>query len=108
MKRRIILFIAAGALLLLAWKLPTGWYDSLPRQPDTPPLPFRGVDLLRLTFLVESIVCFALALIGWRYSGLSPSERLRLERSEPLYDLSRSAAATSVVVITLIAAFLRF
>lgn len=107
MKRRVLLFIAAGALLLLAWGLPTAWYDSLPRQPDTPPLPFRGVDLLRLTFLVESLVFFALAVLGWRYKPLAPSERLTLERSDPTRDLSRSAAATTVVLITVIAAFLR-
>ncbi|HUQ19397.1 MAG TPA: glycosyltransferase family 39 protein [Gemmatimonadaceae bacterium] len=108
MKRRVLLLVAGAALLLLAWKLPTGWYDSLPRQPDTPPLPLRGVDLLRLTFLLESIVCVVLAFVAWRYKALAPSERLTLKASEPTRDLSRSAAAASVVVIAFIAAFLRF
>jgi hypothetical protein len=107
MKRRLLLGVAALALLLLAWKLPTAWYDSLPRQEETPPLLFRGVDLLRLTFLVEAIVFAWLAMVDWRYERISLSERLPREATNAAFDLSSANARILVIVLTVVAAFLR-
>jgi hypothetical protein len=108
MTRRLLFAIAAFVLLLLAWKLPTGWYDTLPRQADTPPLPFRGVSLLRATFLVESIVFFLLAISNWTYRQIPLAKLLSLPlKAEPASDLSRRNASLAVVILTLVAILLR-
>ena len=108
MKRRALYAAGSLALLALAWWLPTGWYDSLARQPDTPPLPFRGVTLLRFTFLVEALLLGVLALVDWRPRPLPPAERLDLRKPDDVPDdLTRSNALSLLVVITLIAIALR-
>jgi hypothetical protein len=107
MKRRVLLGVVALVLLLLAWKLPTAWYDSLPRQEETPPLLFRGVDLLRVTFLVEAIVFAWLAMVDWRYEPTSPSERLTPAVVNAPFDLSSANARTLLIILTIVGAFLR-
>jgi hypothetical protein len=108
MKRRILFGAAAVLLLLLAWQLPTGWYDTLPRQADTPPLPFRGVTLLRVTFLVEAIVFLWLAISSWTWRRLDESQLVRVPRAAaPPFDLSPRNAALALAVVTLLGIALR-
>jgi hypothetical protein len=108
MKRRILFGAAALLLLLLAWQLPTGWYDTLPRQADTPPLPFRGVTLLRITFLVEAVVFLWLAISSWTWQRLDETQLVRVPRAAaaPL-DLSRRNAALALAIITFVGIVLR-
>jgi hypothetical protein len=108
MKRRVFLFVAGILLLLVAWRLPTAWYDTLPRAPGTPPLPFRGVELLRLTFLFEALVFFWLAARNWTFKPIPLSERLTLPlRNDAPEDLSRSSALIALAIVTLVALLLR-
>lgn len=108
MKRRVFYGLASLVLLLIAWRLPTGWYDALPRRPDTPALLFSGVNFLRLTFLVEAIVAGWLAVVDWRPRPVPPAERLQSpDRTDPPSDLSQSQATLLLVFITLVAIALR-
>jgi mannosyltransferase len=108
MKRRVIFALASIVLLLIAWQLPTGWYDALPRSPDTPALPFSGVNFLRLTFLVEAIVVGWLAIADWRPRPVPPAERLSApNRADPSSDLSQSQATLLLAFITVVAIALR-
>ena len=52
-------------LALLSAFFPTEWYEALPRGVDVPPRPIEGTTLLRLTFLIESLVAAVFALTGW-------------------------------------------
>lgn len=108
MKRRIVYALASLVLLLVAWSLPTGWYDALPRKADTPPLPFSGVSFLRLLFLVEAIVVGWAAVVGWKPLPVPEAERLEIaRRSESPSDLSQSQARLLMLFITLVAIVLR-
>jgi len=109
MKRRVLLGVAAVAMLIIAWRLPTAWYYSLPRNPDTPPIPFSGVNLLRITFFVEALILAWLAVTRWTWRPIPPEELLVLPRQlEPASDLSRTQALAAVAVITLVAIVLRY
>jgi len=105
MTRRGAYLGIALIVLLIALSLPTAWYDSIPREPGFPPLPFRGVTLLRLTFLVEALLFGALAARDWsfasRLGGASPS------RPEEADDLSPGAAMAALAAITALAVVLR-
>jgi hypothetical protein len=80
----------------------------LPRHPETPPLPFSGVDFLRLTFLVEAIVVGWLAVVAWRPRPVPSEERLQPpHRTDPPFDLSHSQATWLLLFITLVAFALR-
>jgi mannosyltransferase len=108
MKRRILFGIAALALLFVAWQLPTGWYYALPRRPETPPLPFSGVNFLRLTFLVEAIIVGWLAIVDWTPRPVPSAERLESPRRvDPPSDLSQSQARLLLALITIVAIALR-
>ncbi|MFN2602132.1 MAG: glycosyltransferase family 39 protein [Gemmatimonadaceae bacterium] len=107
MKRRILYAAGAVMVLMIAWRLPTQWYYSLPRDPDTPPLPFSGVDLLRWTFVIEAILLAVLASAKWTWQSIPENELLRLRRPEASSDLSRSRALIAVAFITLVAIVLR-
>jgi len=103
-KRRVLFGLASVVLLLIAWQLPTGWYYALPRRPETPPLPFSGVNFLRLTFLVEAIVVGWLAVVAWKPRPVPPEERLQPpRRTDPPFDLSHSQATWLLLLITLVA-----
>jgi mannosyltransferase len=107
-KRRVLYGVAAVIVLIIAWRLPTAWYYSLPRDPDTPPLLFSGVNLLRVTFFIEAILLAVLAAAKWTWQPI-PSEELLIVRrpAETSSDLSRSQALIAVALITLVAILLR-
>ena len=108
MKRRVLYGAAAVIVLIIAWRMPTAWYYSLPRDADTPALPFSGVNLLRVTFVIEAILLAVLAAAKWTWQSIPTDELLMLRRSpEPSSDLSRSQALIAVAIITLVAIVLR-
>lgn len=96
---------AAGSviLLLIAVMLPTAWYDTIPRLPDLPPLPIRGVTLLRITIVFEALVFGLLALRDWSFGSASSSAVM--ERANPEYpgDVSRTTALAALAAITVLA-----
>lgn len=105
MTRRGAYLGVALILLLIAVTLPTAWYDSIPREPGFPPLPFRGVTLLRFTFLFEALVFGALAARDWSFvSGSGDALPTRPERAE---DLSPATAMALLAAITVLAVVLR-
>ena len=109
MRRRVLFGAAAVALLFIAWRLPTDWYYTLPRNPDTPPIPFSGVNLLRITFVIEALILSCIAVTNFKLQPIPPSDLLALARpGEPRSDLSRSQALIAVSVITLVAVALRY
>lgn len=73
---RAICWLLGGLLLLAAIGLPGGWYDSIPRRVELPAPPISGVTLLRVSLLLEATVLWGIALAGWRFRRLAPSERL--------------------------------
>lgn len=108
MKRRVFYGIAAVVVLVIAWRLPTAWYYSLSRNPDTPPLPFSGVDLLRITFFIEALFLAWLAVANSTWHLILSDERVTIRRlPEPPSDLSQSQAFIAVALITLIAIVMR-
>jgi mannosyltransferase len=108
MRRRLLFAVGCAILFLVAWKLPTTWYDTLPRQPDTPPLPFRGVSLLRLTFFAEALALGWLAVVGWKFHTLEQAELLSpIERPDSPGDLRKNHAMVLLAVVTLVAIVLR-
>ena len=100
-------FFAAAAVVFLASVLfPTHWYEILRRPADAPPRPFDGTTLLRLTFLLEAIVFAAIGGTRWRPQS-------RPHDDGPLHgnadnDISQRTAVLLVVLITIVAATLRF
>lgn len=85
---------------------PTHWYEVLPRGAHAPPRPFDGTTLLRATFFLEAIVSAILGFTGWRpqfRSADAPGPRREFAN-----DLSERTAFILVVVVTAIAAALRF
>jgi mannosyltransferase len=107
MKRRVLYGAAAVIVLIIAWRLPTAWYYSLPRDPDTPALPFSGVNLLRVTFVIEAILLAVLTAAKWTWQAIPGDELLSVRRPEPSSDLSRSQTLIAVALITLVAIVLR-
>jgi hypothetical protein len=66
------------------------------------------VSLLRVTFLVDAIVCLWLAFVGWTYRRLPESQRASLPaREDPASDLSQRNASIAVLLLTLAALALR-
>lgn len=103
---RAALLVAAIALGLIALALPTEWYDALPRSPGLPPRMFEGTTLLRAIFLVEALVCAALAASGWRLPVVrDPAATLPSPPQQA--DLFRRNALVILALITLLGALLR-
>ena len=104
-------YLVAGlGLLVFAALMPTGWYDALPRRtdlPDLPPLPFRGVDLLRLTVAVQGALLVWLATRRYAFQRISNLDLL----PEPLPDGADVAGAARftwmLVGVTVLALILR-
>lgn len=100
---------AAAALLLLSvaiW-LPTAWYDTIPRLSGLPPLPFSGVNLLRLICLVEAFLFGLLAVRQTRFVTHGTNVAALHGRTESLYDIDRSTALLVLSAITILGIVLR-
>jgi hypothetical protein len=94
---------ASVVLLLIAVMLPTGWYDAIPRLPDLPPLPVRGVTLLRITIVIEALAFGLLALGNWSFGGAAGSVERDLTVREFPGDVSRTTAFAVLAGITVVA-----
>ena len=103
MSRRTGYAWAFATLLLIVFVMPTGWYDTIPRLPDLPPLPIRGVDLLRFTILFEAFVFAALAFGDWSFGRESSAAPAQSADREFPGDVSPRTAFVALVVITIVA-----
>ena len=107
MSRRRAGFAAGSVvLLLIALTLPTGWYDSIPRLSGLPPLPIRGVTLLRVTILFEAVIFGVLALRDWSF-GKGGSSAIETQPREFPGDVSPGSATVALLIITIVAIFAR-
>lgn len=100
---------AAAALVLasIAIWLPTGWYDTIPRLSGLPPLPFSGVNLLRLICFIESLLLVVLAVRETRFVSHGSSLTLLDEKAPAPYDIENRTALLILGVITLAGLLLR-
>lgn len=102
-------FAFAGVLLLLiAAFLPTGWYHSIARSPETPPLPFSGVNLLRLMFAVQGAVLLWISRRPLAFQSIGARDLLAIGpiRSEAEL-MSEASSRRLLVLITALALGLR-
>lgn len=98
------MFALAALLLAAAVVMPTGWYESIPRDPSLP-LPFSGATLLRLTFVIEALAVAAIAAAGVRFTGMK--RNLVTGRIAMPFDIPQTAALTVLAAITALALALR-
>ena len=103
MNRRGAAALASLALLFIAVTLPTAWYDTIPRLPDSPPLPVSGVTLLRLTIAIEALAFAIFAFRDWSFVAHPDLARNYSGRIESPDDVSRRFAAVALVSITVLA-----
>ena len=97
--RRALLVAGAAILVLIAVLMPTGWYDTIPREL---PLPFSGVTLFRLTFLLEALALGFLAIRERRFAAGSYGDALVPVRSESPVDISKSSALIGLTAVMLL------
>ena len=100
---------AAGAVVLasIAIWLPTGWYDTIPRLTGLPPLPFSGVNLLRLICLIEALLFVVLAIRETRFVSHGLNVAALNQKPLSAYDVQTSTALVILAVITLVGLLLR-
>lgn len=107
MKQRQWLLFSAGALVLIAIFLPTGWYETIPRKPGMV-LPFSGALLLRLTFVIEAVALSFVAIRGVRFVSMRPAYGPLIPgRHEVEFDISRSTALLALTIVTVLGVLLR-
>jgi mannosyltransferase len=105
--RRPLLAAGALALALAAVFLPTGWYEAIPRSPDTV-LPFPGTHLLRICFFLEAAALAFLFATNARFTPLSPVYGAIIPaRRHFTGDLSRRVAMIVLAAITIAGVLLR-
>ena len=107
MRPRSAYAAAALALAAVAFWLPTAWYDTIPRLPGLPPLPFSGVTLLRLICLVEALLFLLLAARQTRF--VSNRTNLTALNGSPgaAYDIETATALLILAAITILGLLLR-
>jgi hypothetical protein len=104
---RITMLAGATVLALLAALMPTAWYDAIPRDPSLA-LPFSGVGLMRLMFLVEALLLVVLAGRKVRWHRLdAASLSLVPSRREMPFDVSRRWAVAALAAIIVAGVVLR-
>lgn len=100
--------VAALASLAIAAFMPTGWYDTIPRRPDLPPLPFRGVDLLRVTLAVQGLLLLWVSIRKRAIAPISARDLLTLPPPSDKADPSAERRAVWVLcAVTVLAMVLR-
>jgi len=105
--RRTAYAWAFAVLLLIALVMPTGWYDTIPRLPDLPPLPIRGVDLLRFTIRFEALIFGLLAFGNWSFGHESSAAPAQSPVPEFNGDVSERTALLALAAITIVAIIAR-
>jgi len=105
--RRTAYAWAFAVLLLIALVMPTGWYDTIPRLPDLPPLPIRGVDLLRFTIRFEALIFGLLAFGNWSFGHESSAAPAQSPVPEFNGDVSERTALLALATITIVAIIAR-
>ncbi len=106
MRRQHAFWILAVLFVLIGVTLPRDWYDALPRPPQLPPPPVKGVILLQLSFVLEGLAFLWLAVRRWTFVRIPEAARLPTAAAEP-EDLSARAASWGIAVITGVGLFLR-
>lgn len=104
---RGIWWVLAVSLMLLGVFLPQGWYDALPRAPNLPPPPIRGVTLLQISLILEGLIIAWLAASRWTFRRLAANERLAPAASPAGEDLPMGATGWYLAAITILALCLR-
>lgn len=94
----------AALLVAAAVAMPTGWYESIPRNPSLP-LPFSGATLLRLTFVIEALAVAAIAVAGVRFTAMK--RNLVASRIEMPFDIPQTPALAVLAAVTALALALR-
>jgi mannosyltransferase len=107
MKLRSAFAAAALVLLSLAAWMPTTWYDTIPRLPGLPPLPFSGVNLLRLICAMEAFLFGLLAARRTRFVAHETNVAALHDRPDDHYDIDRPLAILILAGITGLAIVLR-
>lgn len=101
-------YLVAGiTILLLAALMPTGWYDAIPRRADLPPLPFRGVDLLRLTLVIEGLFLVWLATRQRAFRPIAAANLLPDSDVEIVDPVAETRARVILALVTVLALVLR-
>jgi uncharacterized membrane protein len=106
MKLRSAYVAAAIVLASVAIFLPTAWYDTIPRLTGLRPLPFSGVNLLRLITFIDAVLFAALAVRETRFVPHSAGIVASNNRSTG-YDVESSTAIVMLALITLVGLLLR-
>jgi hypothetical protein len=102
------LALSGVALVLGGVFLPTGWYDALPQVAAGPPLPIRGITLLKATFALEGLGALFLA---WRKGQQAHEPALPTTKSNESFvagwDIAPRTALIAVGLVTALALALR-
>ncbi len=107
MRPRAAWWILAFTFILLGVFLPRDWYDALPRNPNLPPPPLKGVTLLQISFVLEGFAFLWLAVKRWTFTRLADGERLPGIVRPTSEGLSMRTAGWYLAAITLLALLLR-
>lgn len=101
--------ILGAALILFGAFMPTGWYDALPRRPEVPPAPFRGVLLLQFAFVLDGLILLWVGIRGVAFVPVEPSGRPSVGPGAvtPAWDIGPRSAIVGLGAITLLALVLR-
>ncbi len=107
MRPRAAYAAAAVTLASVATWLPTEWYDTIPRLSGLPPLPFSGVNLLRLICLIEAFLFAALAVRQTRFVSHAADVTALDRRATFAYDVDRTTAVLVLLGISVVGLLLR-
>ncbi len=107
-KLRLGVFAIGLLLVLLGVLMPTGWYDSLPRDAELPAPPITGIVLLQISLLVQGLIVCAISLLNFRFVPLNQAQLL----AAPTWSVARDGLTARVALallagITLLALALR-
>ncbi|MCH8745452.1 MAG: glycosyltransferase family 39 protein [Chloroflexi bacterium] len=107
-KLRLGVFAIGLLLVLLGVLMPTGWYDSLPRDAELPAPPIAGIVLLQISLLVQGLIVCAISLLNFRFVPLNQAQLLAAPTWSVARDgLTARVALTLLAGITLLALALR-
>lgn len=76
MKSNRGLWISGAIFVIIGVFFPREWYDILPKPPEMPQLPIKGVTLLQICFVVEGLALILLYLRRWNFVSLKETETI--------------------------------